>query len=230
MAKAGVVSSGIVGYQQITIPAGYSLFTVTFKDVAGAEYDIQNIKVLTSAGADYTTNNRVRMQKLSSTGEYGTVYNYRLAKGGWCQTATYVGTGVVTFADGEGVALYNGDSSALVLQVSGAVNLTPVSTAIAATSYKIIGNMTPVAIDIQDVIPYIGENICSANNRVRVQKISTDGEYGTVYNWRQAKGGWCQTATYIGTGVVTLNPGEALAVYNGESSAVTLKFPSPISE
>ena len=203
---------------------------MTFKDIGGAEYDIQNIKVLTTEGTDYAVNNKVKMQKVSAAGEYLTAYNYRLSKGGWCQAATYVGTGAVTFADGEGVALYNGDTSALVLQVSGAVNLAPVSTEIPASSYKIIGNMTPVQVDVQDVIPYIGEEICSANNKVKIQKVGTDGEYGTAYNWRQTKGGWCQSATYIGREAVTLNPGEALAVYNGELSAVTLKFPNPISE
>ncbi len=203
---------------------------MTFKNIAGGEYDIQNIKVLTTDGADYTANNKVKMQKVSETGDYLTLYNYRLSKGGWCQAATYLGTGAVTFADGEGVALYNGELTDVVLQVSGAVNLTPVSTAIPAASYKIIGNMTPVAVDLQDVIPYLGENICSANNKVKVQKVGTDGSYGTLYNWRQTKGGWCQSATFIGRGAVTLAPGEALAVYNGELDAVTLKFPSPISE
>ena len=222
------VSSGIVGYQQISVPSGYSLFTVTFQNVTNSVYDIQDIKVLTSDGAAYTVNNKVKMQKVSTAGEYLTAYNYRLSKGGWCQAATYVGEGVVTFADGEGVALYNGEATSVLLQVSGAVNLTPVSTAIPATSYKIIGNPTPVTVDIQDVIPYLGEEICSANNRVKVQKVGTNGEYGTAYNWRQSKGGWCQSATFIGRDAVTLAPGEGLAVYNGEAGAVTLKFPNPI--
>lgn len=203
---------------------------MTFQNVTNSVYDIQDIKVLTTSGDDYTVNNRVRMQKVSAAGDYLTLYNYRLSKGGWCQAATFLGTGAVTFADGEGVALYNGESTEVVLQVSGAVNLAPVSTAIPATSYKIIGNMTPVTVDLQDVIPYIGENICSANNRVRVQKVETDGSYGTLYNWRQSKGGWCQSATFIGRDAVTLAPGEGVAVYNGESEAVTLEFPSPVSE
>ena len=225
-----VTSANIVGYQQITIPPGYSLFTVTFQDVSGAEYDIQNIKVLTSDGKDYSVQNKVKMQKLASSGDYGTSYNYRLAKGGWCQAATFIGTGAVTFADGEGVALNNSDSVEVKLQVAGNVNLTPVSTAIPANSYKIIGNMTPVTVDIQDVIPYIGEIICSTQNKVKIQKITTSGDYGTSYNWRQTKGGWCQAATFIGREAVTLAPGEALAVNNGESSAVVLKFPAPVSE
>ena len=218
-----------MGYQNVPVAPGYQLFTVTFQAVAGGDYDVQNIKVVTSAGDDYATNNRVKMQKVSADGEYGTQYNYRFSKGGWCNGSTYLGTGVLMFADGEGVALYNGDSETLYLQVSGAVNLTPVSTSIPASSYAIIGNFTPVSVDLQDVIPYIGDVQCSANNKVKVQKVSADGEYGTQYNYRQTKGGWCNASTFIGRDVVTLAPGEAMAVYNGEASAITLKFPSPVA-
>jgi hypothetical protein len=136
----------------------------------------------------------------------------------------------VTFASGEGVALYNGDSAALLLSVSGGVKINPVSTAIPAGSYQIIGNMTPVTVDLQDVIPYIGDVVCSANNKVRVQKVTSSGSYDTLYNYRLSKGGWCRSATVINRNEVTLAPGEAVAVYNGEASAITLKFPTPISE
>ena len=130
--------------------------------------------------------------------------------------------------DGEGLCVYNGDTSELKLQVSGAVNLAPVSLEIASASYKIIGNMTPVAVDIQQVIPYIGEEICSNNNKVKINKILANGDYGPTYNYRLTKGGWCSSANYLGEGVVSLEPGESLCVYNGENAAITLKFPSPI--
>jgi len=225
----GDVSSGnIVGYQIIEIPVGYSLFTMTFKDIAGGQYDIQDVKVLASDGTDYEVNNRVKVNKLAANGNYEATYNYRLSKGGWCSSATFLGRNVVMFGDGEGLCVYNGDSSALKLQVSGSVNLTPVSMEIASTSYRIIGNMTPVAVDIQDVIPYIGSEICSANNRVKINKILANGNYGPTYNYRLSKGGWCQSATFIGRDAVTLAPGESLCVYNGESDAITLRFPSPI--
>lgn len=205
------------------------MFTATFKDVSGENYDVQDIKVLNTDGTDYTVNNKVKIQKLSSDGEYGTVYNYRQTKGGWCTGSTFVGRDAVTFANGEGVALFNGADIDLVLQVSGAVDLAPVSTSVASDSYCIIGNMTPVEVDIQDVVPYIGEEICSANNKVKIQKLGADGEYGTVYNWRQSKGGWCTGSTYVGRDALKLAPGEGLAVNNGEASAITLKFPSPLA-
>ena len=217
-----------VGYQQIEIPAGYSLFTVTFQDVAGGSYDVQNIKVLTAEGNDYTANNKVKINKLSSNGDYGSTYNYRLSKGGWCSSATYVGPGVIMLADGEGLCVYNGETTSLKLQVSGAVNLTPVSTEIASATYKIIGNMTPVEVDVQDMIPYIGTTVCSNNNKVKINKILANGDYGPTYNYRNSKGGWCSSATYIGRDAVTLKPGESLCVYNGEAEAITLQFPSPV--
>ena len=219
-----------MGYQNITITPGYQLFTVTFKDVSNAQYDVQDVKVLNTDGTEYATLNKVRIQKLSAAGEYGTTYNYRLSKGGWCNGSTVLERGEVLFADGEGVALNNLTAGDLVLQVSGAVNLTPVSTLVAAGSYQIIGNMTPVEVDIQDVVPYDGDTVYGTLNKIRIQKLGADGEYGTTYNWRESKGGWCNGATFIGRDVVTLKPGESVAVFNADTAkSVTLHFPSPVN-
>ena len=191
---------------------------------------MQKVKVVNSDGTDYATNNKIKICKISDGGEYSTIYNYRLSKGGWCQGASPVNNGVVTFASGEGVALNNGDVMSLFLQVSGEVALTPVSTEVPASAWKIIGNMTPKTVDIQDVIPYIGDKICSNNNKVKICKINAAGEYGTIYNYRLSKGGWCQGSGLIDRGILTLTPGEAVAVNNGEVSSIVLKFPSPLSE
>ncbi len=228
---SGVVSSDIVGYQQVTIKAkAYQLFTATFLDVEGDAYDIQGVKVVNADGTSYTANNKVKIQKVSSDGNYGTTYNYRFGKGGWCQNATFLGDGVVMLANGEGVALYNGDDNDLALMVSGKVNLTPVSMTIPSKTYQIIGNLTPVTVDIQNVKPFIGDVECSANNKVKIQKVLANGNYGTTYNYRKSKGGWCQNATFLGAETVYLEAGEGVAVYNGEDEAITLHFPSPISE
>ena len=191
---------------------------------------MQKVKVVNSDGTDYTANNKIKICKISDGGEYSTIYNYRLSKGGWCQGAMPVDGGIVTFASGEGVALNNGDVVSLFLQVSGEVVLTPVSTEVPASAWKIIGNMTPKTVDIQDVVPYIGDTVCSNNNKVKICKINTAGEYGTIYNYRLSKGGWCQGSGLIDRGVLTLAPGEAVAVNNGEVSPIVLKFPSPLSE
>lgn len=230
MATADVVSSGIVGYQQITIPQGYSLFTVTFKEVSGGNYDIQGIVPYTADGAIVTANNRVAIQKMGADGGYLTVYNYRNARGGWCQGSTYLGTDAVLFADGEAMCINNTTGADIKFQVSGAVELSPQSSAL-GTGYSLVGNMTPATIDIQDIVPRDAEgNVITANNRVSIQKMGTDGGYLTVYNYRSARGGWCQGSTYVGTSAVTFAPGESFCLNNTTGSTVILDYKSPMAE
>ena len=58
------------------------MFTTTFQDVQTSTYDIQNVKVVNADGSDYTLNNKVKIQKVTASGNYGTTYNYRQSKGG----------------------------------------------------------------------------------------------------------------------------------------------------
>ena len=228
MAKADVTSE-IVGYQQITIPTGYSLFTVTFKDVAGGAYDIQDI-VPYQNGTVVTANAKVNIQKMDTAGAYLTSYGYRNGKGGWCQGLTYLGTGAVTFSDGEAMCINNSTGAEVQLQVSGAVDISPWSYEV-GTGYSLIGNMTPAEIDIQDIVPYDLEgNVITANAKVNIQKMDTAGAYLTSYGYRNGKGGWCQGLTYLGTGAVTFAPGESACVYNNTGASIKLKFKSPIAE
>jgi hypothetical protein len=101
-----VESANIVGYQQVTVPTGYSLFTVTFKNVNGEEYDLQNITPYQN-GAIYSVNNKVIVQKMDTAGAYLQTYNYRQGKGGWCKSLTYAGTGVLVFSPGEAACINN---------------------------------------------------------------------------------------------------------------------------
>ena len=209
---------------------GYTLFTVTFKDVGGADtYNINNITVLNQDGTAYTTINKMRLNKMDGTGTYLTTYNYRQSKGGWCQNATFVDN--VVLKDGEAVCLNNTADTPLVMCVSGTVELKPQSYTL-PTGYSLIGNMTPVTINLNDVVPYYqveGEWVVYPTiNKVRLNKMDTTGTYLTTYNYRQAKGGWCQNATLQEN--ITLSPGEAFCVNNTTDGEIQLRFKSPISE
>ena len=229
MAKADVTSE-IVGYQEISVPTGYSLFTVTFQEVGGGNYDIQNIVPYTTEGAVVTGNNKVIVQKMDTTGAYLTTYNYRSTKGGWCQGSTFVGTEAVTFSDGEAMCINNNFGAVVKLRVSGAVAITPQTPAL-PTGYSLCGNMTPVTIDLQDITPCDSEgNVVTGNNKVIIQKMDTTGAYLTTYNYRTTKGGWCQGSTYVGTEAVTFAPGESFCLNNNFGAPVVLKYKSPISE
>ncbi|MBQ4440004.1 MAG: hypothetical protein II909_02545 [Kiritimatiellae bacterium] len=232
MAKADVTSE-IVGYQAVTIKAGaYQLYTVTFQNIDDAVVDLTTIVPKAANGSTYTGNNKIRINKLASNGNYLTTYNYRTSKGGWCKSATAIEEGDVTMADGEGIAVYNGESSDIQLMFSGRVNLNPMSEAVAPGSYSIVGNMTPVSVDLTEIVPCDAEGVAlaSSNNKIRINQLEDNGNYGTTYNYRTSKGGWCKGATAISAGTVVLAAGEAMAVYNGDSIAVKLQLPPPVAE
>ena len=229
MAKAGVVSSGIIGYQDITVPAGYSLFTVTFKEVGGSDtYNINNITVCNTDGTTYTTINKMRLNKMDDAGSYLTTYNYRYAKGGWCQNATFVDN--IVLKSGEAVCLNNTSGGSLVMRVAGQVEVNPISYTL-PTGYSLIGNMTPVTVNVNDIVPYYqveGEWVVYPTiNKVRLNKMDTEGSYLTTYNYRQAKGGWCQNATLQEN--ITLAPGESFCVNNTTGVPIQLRYKSPVS-
>ena len=222
------VTSGIVGYQQITVGTGYHLFTVTFKNVAGGDFDVQDIVPYLN-GSVVEANAAVTVQKMGTDGGYLQVYGYRKGKGGWCKGLTLQDRGVVTFKDGEAFCVYNNAGGEITLQVSGQVEINPWSAEV-ATGYSLVGNMTPVKIDIQDIIPYNmnGEEI-TGNATVTLQKMGADGGYLQVYGYRKGKGGWCKGLTLQSRGTVEFEPGESACLYNNTGATVQLKFKSPVA-
>jgi hypothetical protein len=228
-----VESANIVGYQSVEIPTGFSLFTVTFENVDGGEYDLKNIKLLDENGAAIeSSNGKVRIQKMDSTGAYLTGYPYRTTRGGWCSGNTLLADGAVTFKSGEAFCVNNGGDTKVQFQVSGSVTIAPQSTSIAAGGFTLIGNMTPQTIDLKSIVPMKedGSAIETSNGKIRVQKMATDGAYLTGYPYRTTRGGWCSGNTLLADGAVTLAPGESVCVNNGEDFAIVFKFPSPISK
>ena len=221
-----------MGYQSITIEAGtYHLYTATFKNIGTtSQIDLKSIVPVTATGATYTGNNRIKIQKLAANGDYGATYNYRNSKGGWCQASTLLDDGAVMLSDGEAICVYNGETANVQLRFSGEVNLRPMSVLLPPQTYALVGNMTPVAIDLKGVqLLNADQESFTSNNRVKVQKLLSNGDYGPTYNYRTSKGGWCQASTLLDDGAVMLQAGESMCVYNGESStSVYLLFPSPI--
>ena len=218
-----------MGYQQIEIPEGYSLFTVTFKDITETTFDIQNIIPYDADGVEIASNSKIMLQKMDDTGTYLTTYNYRKGRGGWCAGNTLVEAGTVTLKDGEAVCLNNKYGSVIKVQISGQVELRPQTTL--AKGYSLVGNMTPATIDLQDMIPYdLDGNEIALNSKVMIQKMDSDGAYLTTYNYRKSRGGWCAGNTLIETGDVTFTPGEAFCLNNKYDTAIVLKFKSPIAQ
>lgn len=126
-AKIGGV---VLGCQEITIPKRYSLFCVTFKDVAGGDYDIQNIQVLNKDGSLYeNTLAKVTIQKMlidgDNDGAFDTdkLYSWKKKKtDGTFYTCWHkgndrcIGDLKVEFAPGEAASIYNNTGSPIMIK------------------------------------------------------------------------------------------------------------------
>ena len=257
---SSIESSNIVGYQDIVVPNGYSMFTVTFKKTGatGYSFDVKDIEVLNSAGVkmddDASTTptqrsrNKIGIQKLNPTtgalyGDHAYRYSTQSAKG-WCDGSTALAAGELTLQDGEGFAITSTQGEAVKFRVSGDVVLTPISMAI-PNGYSLIGNMTPNTIDVKDIkvlnsagIEMDDDNSTTptqrSRNKIGIQKMNsaTGGLYGDhAYRYStQSAKGWCDGSTSLVAGELTLAPGETVAVTSTQGDTVYFKFPAPVSQ
>lgn len=235
LAQADVESANICGYQHVSIPEGWSTFTATFKNVGGTKFDLKQIIPCDAAGVPLTSSkNKVRIQKLGAEGEYdSTQYAFTTASGkGWNVNSVSVEDGVVTFNNGEGFAVYNGQGAEITFQVCGEVDLKPLNSC--PTGWSVMGNSTPKAIDLKDIVlcDAAGVALTSSKNKVRIQMLATSGEYdSTQYAYTTASGkGWNVNSVAVEAGAVMIQPGSGFAVYNGQGETVYLKLPAPVAE
>ena len=249
-----IESENIVGYQQITVPTGYTFFTVTFKDVQGGVYDVKDIKVLNSAGLEMNddnsvtpsrrSRNKVQFQKLAATGAIDASHTYKFStqnSKGWCDSSTPLADGECTFQDGEGFYFYNGQGENVIFQMSGSVKITQTSIPV-ATGYSIFGNSTPAVIDVRDIKVYNSEgkemnddNTVTPSRRsrgkIQIQKLASTGAIDASHTYKfttQNSKGWCDSSTPLAAGEFELQPGESVYLYNGQGETVYLQLPSPI--
>ena len=230
------IASGIVGYQQVALPANgqYALLTPTFKDVGGATtIDLTDIKVVKPGADSFTSKKKVRVQKMNlTTGGLTTIYQYTTAGNIWTDPNGTVVEGQVTFAAGEAMCVYNGDTAgaALAFQFSGSVELNPVSLDVPSGNYTLVGNFTPVAVDLTAVVPKGagGSDLGVSKKKIRVQKIiPSTGGMGDIYQYTTAGNVWTSQSGNVAVGDVVFEAGEAMCVYNGDNKAITLTFPDP---
>ncbi len=249
VAKADV-TSGIVGYQQITVISGYSLFTPTFKNVDNTSFNLADVQPLRNDGSAFGTglstrcNGVIKVNKISAEGNYTTTYSYY-------ETSAYLGwydnnmvkvtaDNPVSFSDGEAILVNNQYKGLPVrFQVSGAVDL--VNKNLIPTGNGLFGNNTPVTINLADVVVLNkdGESFGTSfstrcNGVVKVNKISAEGNYTTTYSYYETStylGWYDNNMTKVVGNAITIAPGEALLVNNQyKGQAVYFKLPSPVSE
>ena len=213
------------------------MLTPTFKDVSGAAtIDLTDIQVVCTTSASFTSKKKVRIQKMDlTTGGLTTTYQYTTAGNKWTNPTGDVVPGEVTFSEGEAMCIYNADTSNganLALQFSGAVSLEPLSLNVPVNSYTLIGNCTPVTVDLTEIVPKAanGADLGTSKKKIRIQKMDpVSGGLTTTYQYTTAGNKWTSPTGDVAIGDVTFTPGEAMCVYNADSKAISLKFPSPVS-
>ena len=237
------------------MPEGYSMYTVTFQNIGGGDFDLATIKLLNSAGKEMdddsstTPSQRSRSKVLFQmidldTGNLNaTSYDYTSRnKVGWRKDGVAVGTGEVTFKDGEGIYISNNQGEAVKLLVSGNVALTPITTAI-PNGYSIIGNMTPTRVDVTAIkllnsakIEMDDDNTTTPTQRSRskvlFQKLdsATGNLLATSYDYTSRNNvGWRKDGTEIAAGEEYLEPGEAIYINNSQGDSVYLQFPAIVT-
>ena len=243
-----------MGYQAIDIPTGYSMYTVTFQNVTGGEFDLTSVKLYNSANKEMDDDNsttptqrsrgRVQFQKIDlDTGNLITTsYDFTSRNGtGWRKDGVAVEKGVVTFKDGEGIYINNSQGDSVKLFVSGQVALNPITTAI-PNGYSIIGNMTPVRVDVTEIklLNSVKKEMDDDNTvspsqrsrgRVQFQKLdaTTGNLTATAYDYT-TKGnvGWRKDNVAIEAKTEYLEPGEAIYINNSQGDAVYLQFPTVV--
>ena len=247
MAKADVTSE-IVGYQQITIPAGYSFFTVTFENIDATDFNLSDIGCLQASGAAWKTSGSaatksagaITVRKIATNGAYGTEYKYYSTKTpvGWYDGDALVEDDAVSFGSGVGMIVYCGKTNGATLQVSGAVRLTAASVNV-PSGYSFSGNASPVTINLSDIAckqadgsawKTSGSATTKSAGAITVRKIATNGAYGTEYKYYSTKTpiGWYDGDTLIEDDAVNFAPGEGFIVYCGKTNGAQIILPAPL--
>ena len=242
-----IESENIVGYQQVSIPKGYSFFTATFENIAATDFNLSEIGCKQSDGSEWKTSGSgttksagaVIVRKVDTEGTYGTQYKYYSTKTpvGWYDGDTQITGDAVKFESGEGMIVYCGNANGAVLQVSGSVRLVPAGKFV-PKGYSFSGNASPVAINLSAIAckqydgsewKTSGSGTTKSAGAVIVRKVDSEGTYGTQYKYYSTKTpvGWYDGDTLIEGDAVQFDAGEGFIVYCGNANGAQIILPAP---
>lgn len=220
MVSAQVESVNIVGYQTLTLPAGYKATTATFVPVGS---DGTTLRLGDVIPKNFSGDNGDTVQFLNLNGNGTAVTTATYYDGyGWCDfNNTEIMLDDMTIPAGTGMFVYASQSGAELL-VAGQVALDALGLNV-ATGYTIVGNSSPVAITLGDITPsnFSGDFGDTAQflNQSGNGTVATTATYYDGY-------GWCDfnnTETILDSTV--LNPGDSFFVYASQSN-VSFAFPA----
>ena len=227
----GIESANVCGYQQVNVPAGYYVFTPTFKNIgADQKFDIKTLKPILPAGAQVANNQKVSIFVLDAAGNYGASISWYGKKEMWTiDGVNAIADGEVMVGAGQGIAVWNtvkvnettgaevakgGVTTPIHFLVSGEVDLECRN--LVPAGYMLNGNSTPVSINLKNVTPRLPSGLAVANNqKVSVFKLDSAGNYEASISWYGKSGMWTKDGTNpISDEEGVLAPGCGFAVWN----------------
>ena len=218
----GLESANVVGFLEKVGTQGYSLFTPTFADVGVDGVDIQNVKLKNAVGSE--TEN---IQTFTAAGALNPSYAYLTSAAdgmddGWYDSDWNLVEGE-TITAGKGFLFWN-DSGDATLEFSGevvkGVQAIPVS-----LGYSIMGNASPVAVDIQDM-KLLNATGSETEN---IQTFTASGALNPSYSYLTLAADGMDDGWYDADWNLveeTVQPGAAFLIWNDSAAELKLQLPA----
>jgi len=218
MVSAQIVSQNIVGYQTIDMPTGYRDYTSTFIPV-GSDGTAIRLGDITPVNFSGEFGDTIQFFNLNGSGSVSATVTYYDGYG-WCDAYTLDILDDMTLPVGTGMFVYSSQTD-VSFMVAGEV-LTDSFQLNVASGYTVVGNSSPVAITLGDIVPsnFSGENGDTA------QFFSATGSGSVVTTVTYYDGyGWCDAYTLDLLDTMVLNPGDSFFAYCSQSGA-SFTFPA----
>ena len=213
-------SANVVGYSQTDYRRKYTLVVPEFDKVGETGLDIQTIKPVNVDMEDYGEGD-INIQTFTDSATTSAQYSWYDAEvsetgvSGW-HNATGDELAEKTFTKGEGFMLYMPVAGG-ALNVSGEVSLDEV-TVPCRRKYTLMGNIRPVAVSIQDIVPVDIDMEDYGEGDINIQTFTDSATTSAQYSWydedvsETGVSGW-HNATGDELAVKTFAPGEGFMLY-----------------
>ena len=212
----------MVGFLEKVGTQGYSLFTPTFADVGVDGVDLQNVKLKNAVGSETEF-----IQTFTAAGALNPSYSYLTVDADGMDDGWYDGDWNLvegeTITAGKGFLFWNnsGDAS---LEFSGEV-VKGTQTIPVSLGYSIMGNASPVAVDIQDMklLNAIG------SETEFIQTFTASGALNPSYSYLTLAADGMDDGWYDGDwNLVEENvpSGAAFLIWNNAATSLQLQLPA----
>ena len=243
---AEVVSSNIVGYQRLSIPAnGYALLANPFVEVGTGSTDPVGYAINgmfaddvdnSNAGNSGASGDVIQTWDTATQGYNTWFYSSRITGGAWADASTPRVAATDTFEFGDGYWYLNRGSEPFDITVSGEVSTKEVEVTLAANGYTLVCNPFPVDLPLNsENIDWSAAGSTAGNSGASGDVIQTwDTETQGYNTWffssRITGGAWADASTPRVPTTEAIPAGQGFWYLNRGSQDITITLKSPIAE